>query len=124
MITGQRIGRETTRDKETVKEGQAQRVREETVRETGAERLRLWGRREMLITRDSERAEMVSQTAQQSQRLRQRNVPKEVAGLGGGVLQQVTGPRVFFGHAAWSTWDLSSPTRDRTRTPCSRSMEA
>lgn len=81
MITGQRIGRETTRDKETVKEGQAQRVREkETVRETGAERLRLWGRREMLITRDSERAETVSQTAQQSQRLRQRNVPKEVAG--------------------------------------------
>ena len=85
MITGQRIGRETRRDKETVKEGQAQRVREkETVRETGTERLRLWGRRELLITRDSKRAETVSQTAQQSQRLRQRNVQKEVAGRGGG----------------------------------------
>ena len=42
---------ETTRDKETVKEGQRQRMRgNKTVRETGTERLRPWGRRETLIT--------------------------------------------------------------------------
>ena len=52
----------------------------------------------------------------------ERNVPKGVAV--GGILQRVTGPCVFFGHAAWSTWDISSPTRDGTRAPCSRSVEA
>ena len=73
MVTGKRIGRETTRQRNCQRGTNAKSKREgERTTETGMESLRLWGRRAVLMTRDSERAETVSQTTQQSQRLRQR----------------------------------------------------
>lgn len=68
--------RKTTRGQESVKKGQTDKQGERR-RQRDSERKGQGGTeivwvRKMLISRDSERAEMVSQPTQQSQRLRQR----------------------------------------------------
>ena len=120
MVTGKRIERDNKRQRNCERGTNAKNEREqdsERDRHGEAETVEAKGDADNRDSRDGE-SDNPAATATEAER----NVPKEVAV--GGVLQLVTGPHVFFGHAAWSTWDLSSPTRDGTRTPCSRSVEA